>query len=69
LNKDGAEQTRSAFKPYAAELTNTAPDVILANTTPAVAALQRATYSIPTSVIWRRSNERLVCSRAILMAD
>ena len=41
----GADEKR--FQAYAAELTDMAADVILANTTPAVAALQRATHSIP----------------------
>ncbi|HJZ20233.1 MAG TPA: ABC transporter substrate binding protein, partial [Bradyrhizobium sp.] len=35
------------FKNYAAELVALKPDVILANTTPAVAALQQQTSTIP----------------------
>jgi putative ABC transport system substrate-binding protein len=35
------------FKTYAAELVGLAPDVILASTTPAVAALRQETHTIP----------------------
>jgi putative ABC transport system substrate-binding protein len=38
---------RERFRAYAAEIVALKPDVILANTTPAVAALQRETTTIP----------------------